>query len=959
MGTKGVNRRIQDFVSRASSSSPLSGQFRQPIAREGTDQGSVGTRSFGERGLRVSSDHLFPGFLQPLIHCSKGVRPLETHHRSFHPEHVCQHSHLQDGHLGSNQTLFDTRQLGSITRSARCISPVASSREPSQVSSLHVSQDRLSVPGTTVRAVDFPLDFHDSHGRSEENVASSGYSNLHVPRRLASHCRVRTPLQHPHDDSSATLPEVRFSHKRGEVQIHSESGVHLSRFPSGPSQFHVLPHRGTNREDPTVMFTNPVSTGSHSSPVAGFVGSASIHGEGGTLGQTTHQGVGLPPTAMLGFRPSHTITFCTDDTRVDRRVGLVDAATQCSPRNTASSTGTSTSGSYGRLTGGMGRTLPHVATESVRIVEALPEISPHQLVGNEGHPSGPAALGQHPCPSDSPDRVGQRHGRGVPQQAGGVTVKTLVETCLPDPDVLRRTKHQHQASTHPRKAKRLGRSAVKRRPHYPDRMVTECGSIQSSAGGLGNTTDGSVRHQRQPTSSSLCLPVSRSGGSGGGCDDHVMDRSLGVCVPTILPSVSSFDKGAVGPSRPDPGRSTLARSQVVSSSVGNASGHTQTAAGTSRPVAAGVSTALQPSQPPSSRVSAIRAALTREGFSEAVASRAAQPQRNSTVAIYESKWRRFVSWCNSRLVDPVAASAAEVADFLLHLSTEQKLQFSTIEGYRMAIASVLRSSCGTEVGRSDTLRALMKSIAQSNVRDQPTVPDWDLLLVLNRLRQAPFEPLRLTSLKLLTWKTLFLVTLASGKRRGEIHALSFERFLHRENWSRVTFSVIPSFIAKTQLLERGAKSLLTFEIRAMASFLGQDFEDDNLLCPVRAIRVYLDRTRSLRKKQQLFFISPHSSFPGDIKPATISAWIRKTIILSYELNKSTASREIRAHSVRAKAVSWAFHHQASLEQVLAAGTWRNASTFTSFYLKEITSTAASGNKLTPFVAAGRVIDLST
>ena len=134
-------------------------------------------------------------------------------------------------------------------------------------------------------------------------------------------------------------------------------------------------------------------------------------------------------------------------------------------------------------------------------------------------------------------------------------------------------------------------------------------------------------------------------------------------------------------------------------------------------------------------------------------------------------------------MDPITASAAEVADFLLQLSTEKKLQLSTIEGYRMAIASVLRSSCGTEVGRSDTLRALMKSIALSSIREQPTVPEWDLLLVLDRFRQAPFEPLRLASLKLLTWKTLFLVTLASGKRRGEIHALSFKSFLHKENWS--------------------------------------------------------------------------------------------------------------------------------------------------------------------------------
>ena len=544
------------------------------------------------------------------------------------------------------------------------------------------------------------------------------------------------------------------------------------------------------------------------------------------------------------------------------------------------------------------------------------------------------------------------------KQGGGGKVKAPIKTCFPSIDPVRRPKRRHQTATHPRETKRVSGPAIEKRPCHIDRVGTESGGFPTSNRGLGNTTSGFVRDQGKSKASDVRLALSGCRSDSSRRDGNVVDDSVGVRVSAVCSTFSSTSESTAVSSRPCISSTALARGQLVSASVRDVSGRAQATSSTSRPIASGVDLTFQPGPASPTRVSAIRSALTRAGFSEAVASRAAQPQRESTLAVYESKWRSFVSWCHTREVDPIAASAAEVADFLLHLSTEKKLQLSTIEGYRMAIASVLRSSCGTEVGRSDTLRALMKSIALNNIRDQPTVPEWDLLLVLNRLRQAPFEPIRLASIKLLTWKTLFLVTLASGKRRGEIHALSFKKFLHKENWSKVTFSVISSFITKTQILERGAKSLLTFEIKAMASFLGQDFEDDHLLCPVRAVRVYLERTKALRKNQQLFFISPHSSFEKDIKPATISAWLKKTIMFCYDLNKSSSNRNFRAHSIRSKAVSWAFRHQASLEQILAAGTWRSANTFTSFYLKEISSTSASGTKLTPFIAAGRVIDVS-
>ena len=79
-------------------------------------------------------------------------------------------------------------------------------------------------------------------------------------------------------------------------------------------------------------------------------------------------------------------------------------------------------------------------------------------------------------------------------------------------------------------------------------------------------------------------------------------------------------------------------------------------------------------------------AIKEQGFSEAVAAQIEAPQRRSTRSVYEAKWTIFTKWCLSNQVDFRAPPLKAIADFLLHLFQEKKLQPSTIDGYRSAIA---------------------------------------------------------------------------------------------------------------------------------------------------------------------------------------------------------------------------------------------------------------------------------
>ena len=87
-------------------------------------------------------------------------------------------------------------------------------------------------------------------------------------------------------------------------------------------------------------------------------------------------------------------------------------------------------------------------------------------------------------------------------------------------------------------------------------------------------------------------------------------------------------------------------------------------------------------------------------------------------------------------------------------------------GYRSMLSAVFKSVL-LEISSSPVLHDLLRSF-QVEVRP----PSWDLPTVLTYLRSSSFEPLSFISLRDLARKTLFLISLATAKRVGELQALS-------------------------------------------------------------------------------------------------------------------------------------------------------------------------------------------
>ena len=421
---------------------------------------------------------------------------------------------------------------------------------------------------------------------------------------------------------------------------------------------------------------------------------------------------------------------------------------------------------------------------------------------------------------------------------------------------------------------------------------------------VAQTPSGPFCHQVQQQASAIRLPSPRPPSLGSGCSQSV----LGGTGPLRLPTNSHLEQSGgevaglpVLQNNSDCPR--VAQHALVLGSSGNVQPNPTVLAQHTK---LGVS-ALQsgPSQEPleseptclAPRASAIK----EQGFSEAVAARIEAPQRGSTRSVYEAKW------CLSNQVDFRAPPLKAIADFLLYLFQERKLQPGTIDGYRSAIADKL-GNVPINVSKDENLTRLLDSFHRDRPKGRRGIPSWNLSLVLHQLTKAPSEPLKEASLKHLTFKTVFLLALGSGKRRSEIHAWLHKNTRHQSDWSKVSLYPSPSFLSKNQLAKEGPESVAPVVIPALAPTLDKSLKGDRSLCPVRALCYYLDKTSDIRQNKELVFVSLKKGFDKDISPATVSSWIRQTVILCYELSDQQALtlHQVKAHDVRAFAASKAF-----------------------------------------------------
>ena len=215
-------------------------------------------------------------------------------------------------------------------------------------------------------------------------------------------------------------------------------------------------------------------------------------------------------------------------------------------------------------------------------------------------------------------------------------------------------------------------------------------------------------------------------------------------------------------------------------------------------------------------------------------------------------------------------------------------------------------------------------------------PAWDVALVLQSLTGAPYEPL-----------TEPLLALASAKRIGELHALSY-RVSHSRVWAEVSFSFVPGFVAKTQDPSFLAPRFEGFTVPALPN--ARNNRNGRFLCPVRAVRCYLDRIAAHRPRCERLFVTAGRS-KKEISKTTVSFWLQKTISRAYELSGTEQPVPApRAHETHGIAPSLLFKKNFAVDQVLKAGTWRRHTT-----LRDLAHRSLGTFHLGPVVAAQALV----
>ena len=341
----------------------------------------------------------------------------------------------------------------------------------------------------------------------------------------------------------------------------------------------------------------------------------------------------------------------------------------------------------------------------------------------------------------------------------------------------------------------------------------------------------------------------------------------------------------------------------------------------------------------SGRVALIRDILKSHRIPDTVVDMAADPLRDSSSHVYNSHWKAFAIWANEKGLHPKDLSFFTLAEYLVHLFSLNK-KVNTILVHKASISSVLKLLNPPTTLQETTLQNVIRRMTILRPREQEVLPRWHLSVVLKGLMKPPFTingSDRQISLELLSYKTAFLVALASGARGSELVALS--RASHNLDFTmlpsgakQVSIRMVPKFIPKNQRPEVIPEPIV---FPGMAHLFPKDPE--RLLCPVRALGLYIVRSAERAQTDPLEKLFVHFTPNTQLFTTHFRRWVAETIRLTYENSSQSDLPKIKAHDVRGISASIAYYRNTPLKELCGLIGWKSSNVFVRHYLRDMAS----------------------
>ena len=884
-----------------------------------------------------------------LLSRAKENRRSQTNPKSKTHQWFDRESLIQNGNSGFSVSRHRSRRMASLARSQGRIFSHSHTRGTQEISKVLHRKQMLPIQSPTLRIDHISKGVHQSACPCHGLPQITGNSDLSVLGRLTVDCGIQT-------DSPGPSAKGHSSHVSGGVHNESQEVVSGSftgyDLPWSPhkigSQSHMSPI-GKSSETPISSSLVPPGPPLPSQEMAGSIGGDCLRLTHGSHGSTTNEtysdarfhsleqkdsrppgpnscdsNCALPPTVVDKYRPS-ALCFApipprTSDCAHDRCL-LTRLGRSAGGREKGGGESIDCSGPM--VPGGTG-----MAHQHARVDGSIP--SPQALQGQSQ---------EQDCSSE----VGQYNDLCLHQQDGRDEIVDSVPSNNKTVVMVSGQQDKNTGDTCARCGQYTGRFLITPESGPEGVEPSQEGSVYPVQD-LGKTPDRYVRYDSQSQAGQFLLPLSLPQGMDQGRFYTELGKFLSdLPVSTHSHSITGAKQDQEGQDKSDSHCPEVAGEAVVLSDTQHANGDTNSATGHARPT----DTIQDP--PPESQNSELggleskRERLREQGFPEDTITTILAARARSTKQCYESRWKVFVSWCRGGDQDPFKTDVVTIVKFLQDLF-EKGRSWSTIRGYVAAISACHPEFQDNSLGTIKSVKDFMDGVFKLRPPIKTVVPRWELGIVLQTFAETPFEPPEKASLQAWTWKTTFLLAITSATRVSELQALDSRPELTVLHRRKAVLRLNPFFLPKTPSQEYLNRKV---ELEAFCYHPKNDLERAlRVLCPVRALRIYLEKTQSIRKDHQLL-VSYQSGKQGfEVTKSTIAGWIKQTILFCYrQQGRSIPVSSVRAHSTRAIASSLADIHGVSPSDLCAAATWSSSCVFAKHYRLDMASSRSISNRI--------------